>query len=147
MRDEILKLILEKKRNATIKALKESKTQITAVDLTEKALSELLADHDVNDGPLTDVIADHVAQAEKDWARKYSALEAKIALLETSHKKASSSQVKGPGAPKTHGGQPRSGNLKRKAVPDDTSKVRFADLPPQEKKKHIEAARAKNAKT
>ena len=149
VRNEIKKLILEKKRNATIKALKESKTQVTAVDLTEKALSELLADHDVNDGPLTDVIASHVGQAEKDWARKHASLEVKIALLEKALKKKTSSSlppVKGAGAPKTPGGQPK-GNLKRKAGHDATSTVRFADLPPQEKKKHIEAAREKNAKT
>ena len=69
IRNEIKKYILEKKRNATIKALEESKTQITAVDLTKKALTKLLAGHDVNDGHLLDVIASHVGQAEKDWVK------------------------------------------------------------------------------
>ena len=102
-----------------IKALKESKSQVTAVVLTEKALSELLANHDVNDGPLTDAIASHVGWAEKDGARKHASLEIKIALLEKALKKKTSSSlppIKGLGAPKNPGGQPRQGNLKKKTA-------------------------------
>ena len=65
---ETLDLVLETKRNATVRAMKESTEMVDAVTLTEKVLAEEIAKHDAaKDRPVENLIASHMDKRDDQW--------------------------------------------------------------------------------
>ena len=88
IRQEILELVLETKRNATVRAMKESTEMVDAVSLTEKALAEEIAKHDAaKDGPVENLIATHMDRRDVQWKTIISGVRSEMRALKLSHSK------------------------------------------------------------
>ena len=76
--------------------MKETDGQITAIDLTEQALTELLATHDATtDSPFTTITAEHVSKNDELVNIRFDALEKNLKKNSPGAGQTPSSQFKG----------------------------------------------------